>query len=70
MQLKLCPSGDQVMKRIQGEHGKIEEHLRNIKRSCEEMREDGLGGYDFEALYVSTKLIPTIREIFPEVFRL
>jgi len=52
------------MKSLEEEHEKVVEHLKNIKGICAEMREEGLGGDDFEYLYLKTRLIPTVTEIF------
>jgi len=54
------------MKRIEEEHLKIVSALKEIKSSIEEMRETGLGGDDFEGMYLHNRLIPTIIEIFAD----
>lgn len=52
------------MKNLELEHARIVEHLSNIKTMCIDMREEGLGGDDFEYLYLSARLIPAIKRIF------
>jgi hypothetical protein len=49
---------------IEAEHEKVVEHLQNIKNEINEMGEEGLGGPDFEGLYLLNKLIPVIEKIF------
>ena len=50
------------MKSFQDEHEQIVIHLQNIKQIANEMREEGIGGMDFENLYVANYLIPAIKE--------
>ncbi len=52
------------MKNIEEEHRLVTVHLKNIKEAMVEMREEGLGGDDFEHMYLVTQLIPTIGKIF------
>lgn len=52
------------MKLIEQEHEKVVEHLKNIKSAMDDMRAEGLGGDDFEGLYLASKLVPSIEEIF------
>ena len=54
------------MVRIDEEHAKVEKSLRKIKSAMDEMRDEGLGGSDFESLYLQNRLIPTILGIFRE----
>ena len=54
------------MKNLEEEHDKVEVHLKAIKQICVDMREEGLGGDDFEYLYLTNKLIPAITRIFKE----
>jgi len=49
---------------LEEEHAKVVLGLKNIKRSMDEMRDEGLGGDDFEGLYLMTKLVPAISKIF------
>ena len=52
------------MKSLEAEHAQVVVHLKAIKKIAEEMRDEGLGGDDFEGLYLQNKLVPVIREIF------
>ncbi len=52
------------MKLLIEEHERVIVHLKEIKSITNEMAEEGLGGEDFAALYVKTKLIPDIMKIF------
>lgn len=52
------------MKFITEEHEKLEVQLKTIKEICVGMRKEGLGGDDFEYLYLTNKLIPAITRIF------
>lgn len=54
------------MKNLETEHKDAIKHLKNIKQICVGMREEGLGGDDFEYLYLTNRLIPAITEIFED----
>ena len=50
--------------RIEEEHKIIVASLERIKSACQDMREEGLGGDDFEGLYLKTRLVPEVQRIF------
>ena len=54
------------MKNLDVEHEKLVQQLKVIKQIMVDMRDEGLGGYDFEGLYVDNKLIPAILAVFIE----
>ena len=56
--------GVTIMKNLDTGHEKLVKQLEIIKKIMEDMRDEGLGGMDFEGLYLNNRLIPSIIFIF------